>query len=414
MLRAPGGRLECCETNRKESGAGRSRKSTEPAPLLMESVAKRRCANGQDCYHVRRLGLDDPVSLRSSHKGDICEKCKEADEANPVLSVPSEERQHRSHGTRLVSTRAASDWRALKQDLALELFTRRGPFWEAVEELRHRRGIQAVTGLPKGGRIFPFVPLPPDAGAAALSPDYVVSETYLTGDEYERWVDDLISIILKSVPERFRPRYASHSLSDWFGFIAACVLYDPPADRLREFADMGGPWGAGLQRYAGDEKPKSSSYSMEVAPIRRLLDPAETRQIEAEHWTMLLEKLDEKHLQPLGLSLGDLLADIHEQFPEIRQTKRQKMDELKRGHFIEVDEYTTEEDVRKAFRALAGAHTTRPAAARPKREKLLCVEAAVLHDWHGWTYEQLAERYEWKDSTLASKYVKDGRAILGE
>lgn len=400
-------------TNRKESGADRSGKSLKSAPLLMESVAKRRCANGQDCYHVRKLGLEDPVSLRSSHKGEICEKCREANVANPVLPAPSEERQHRSHDTRLLSTRAASDWRALKRELVLELFMQCGPFWEVVEELRHRRGIQAVAGLPRDGLIFPFIPLPPNAGVAALDPDYLVdSNEYLEGDKYSCWVDDLISIVVKSVPERFHPRYASHDLSDWYGFIAACVLYDPPADRLRKFADMGGPWAAGLKIWAGDEKPKSNNYSMEVAPIRRLLDPAETRQIEAEYWTTLLEKLDEEHLCQVGLNLASLLEGIHKQFPEIKQTKRQKMDELKRGHFIEVDEYTTEEDVRKAFRVLAGAHRTRPQAARPKRDKLLCVEATVLHDQQGWTYEQLAERYEWKDPTLASKYVKDGRAIL--
>ena len=377
----------------------------------MASVAKRRCAKGQNCYHVRELGLKEPVSLRSSYKGDICEKCREAKPDAPTLR---KERQQKANDTRLLSTRAASEWRSLVRDLVLQLFMRRGAFWEAVEDLRRRRNIQVVTGLPRGGRIFPFIPLPPDAGAAALSPDYVSSGAFLAGDEYERWTDDLISIILEAVPERFRPRYASHCLSHWYGFIAACVLYDPPADQLREFADMGRPWAPGLTMWAGDEEPNTTTYVMEVAPIRRILDPAETKRIETEYWTMLLDKLDELHVRQLGLSLDSLLANVHEQFPEIRRTRRQKMYELKRGHFIEVDEYTTEEDVRKAFRMLAEAHRKRPAAARPRRDKLSCVEATVLHDRHGWTYEQLAERYGWKDSTLASKYVKDGRAILAE
>ena len=381
----------------------------------MESVTKRRCANGQSCYHVRELGLKEPVALRPSYKGAVCEKCRGAAEVN--LGVPnSEEHQYRTNGTRLLSTRAASDLRLLKQDLVLGLFMRRGAFWEAIKELRSRRGIKAVSGLPRGGRIFPFIPLPPDAGAAAQSPDYSMNTSeYLKGDKYERWTDDLISIIYKVIPERFYPRYAStSSLSKWYGFIAACVLYNPPAGQLPEFADMGGPWASGLVRWRGDEEPSSSTYVMEVSPVRRIFDPVETKRIEAKYWTTVLQKLHEMHLRPRGLDIDSLLEDVDDQFPEIKRTKQQEMDRLKRGHFIEVDEYTTEEDVRNAFRVLSEAHRARPKTGRPSRNRLICVEAAILHDEHEFTYEQLAERYGWKDPTLASKYVKDGRTILNE
>jgi hypothetical protein len=39
----------------------------------MKSVAKPRCAKGQGCYHVRKLGSEKPSPV--SHQGDLCEKC---------------------------------------------------------------------------------------------------------------------------------------------------------------------------------------------------------------------------------------------------------------------------------------------------------------------------------------------------
>ncbi len=43
----------------------------------MGSVAKRRCARGRNCYHVRNLGLSEPVELRTSREGDMCDKCRQ-------------------------------------------------------------------------------------------------------------------------------------------------------------------------------------------------------------------------------------------------------------------------------------------------------------------------------------------------
>jgi hypothetical protein len=57
----------------------------------MESVAKRKCANGERCYHVRRLGLTEPVTLRLGQVGEVCDKCLE--EAATGLEAPPEHAQ---------------------------------------------------------------------------------------------------------------------------------------------------------------------------------------------------------------------------------------------------------------------------------------------------------------------------------
>jgi hypothetical protein len=54
----------------------------------MESVAKRKCANGERCYHVRGLGLSEPVPLRLGQVGKVCDKCSE--EAATGLEAPPE------------------------------------------------------------------------------------------------------------------------------------------------------------------------------------------------------------------------------------------------------------------------------------------------------------------------------------
>jgi len=54
----------------------------------MGSVAKRKCANGERCYHVRKLGLTEPVTLRLGQVGEVCDKCSE--EAATGLEVPPE------------------------------------------------------------------------------------------------------------------------------------------------------------------------------------------------------------------------------------------------------------------------------------------------------------------------------------
>lgn len=42
----------------------------------MRSLPKRHCARGQDCYQVRKLGLEEPAPLRASRHSDLCDKCE--------------------------------------------------------------------------------------------------------------------------------------------------------------------------------------------------------------------------------------------------------------------------------------------------------------------------------------------------
>jgi hypothetical protein len=289
----------------------------------------------------------------------------------------------------------------------LQLYVQRGPFWEAVQQLRLRRGIEPSTHIPSIHMLLWLSP-------PSFDKQHDNIRTEDQRKEWEeadmRWRDDLLTIILRVVPERFRARHSLNSPFDWYGFISACVLHDPPKTDLRKFSEIGGPWASSL--WLQSTKDHNNTYVTVGSPIRWFADPDEIRRIEIECWTAGLDKLDDLHLQHLGLNLADMIEDVHRKFPEIRRVRAEKLHYLNKRRYIEVDEHTTEDEVRKAFRMLAEAHRTRPEAARPKRNRLLCVECAVLHDRYTWTYEQLAERYGWHDHTLASKYIRDGRSIL--
>ncbi len=190
------------------------------------------------------------------------------------------------------------------------------------------------------------------------------------------------------------------------------MFYEPPETDLLEFSEIGGPGATSL--WIEDANDHKNTYQMATSPIRRLADPVEARRVETEYWTALLGKLEELHLRPRGLNLADMIEDVHQKFPEIRRTRAEVIHRLNRRRYIEVDESTKRDDVLAAFKMLTEAHKTRPRTGRPPRDRLACVEAAILHDRHDFTYRQLAERYGWGDETLASKYIKDGRDILAE
>jgi hypothetical protein len=50
---------------------------------------------------------------------------------------------------------------------------------------------------------------------------------------------------------------------------------------------------------------------------------------------------------------------------------------------------------------------------RRSRDRLQAITIALLMDQRGWTQKQVADHFGWNDETTVSKWVKDGRDILG-
>jgi len=155
-----------------------------------------------------------------------------------------------------------------RQDLVVDLFTQHGHFWEQIRWLRHLKAVTAVRHLPprlsSDSVHFPGG-LKPDPGGWTADQKLQLQE----------WMVLLHVLHEAVVPDdlKVETRYAN-SLNFWMGFLSACVVFDPPAEYLLEFAEHGvadygdfidpfNPWAD------GDEE---GPYML-ASPIRFLPDP---------------------------------------------------------------------------------------------------------------------------------------------
>jgi len=246
------------------------------------------------------------------------------------------------------------------------------------------------------------------------SPDYSEESSRAWDKFLEEWYDNLGSVVEQLVPEKLRRRPTSPG---WQEFVAACTLYQPPDAELRKFADWGMP-GESIIMHPSPSTDIFERRGMVLPPIRQLPDPHEERMLVARYWQEILETVWQVYVEPQGITFGQMIltalnSEHYHKAVQERNSKKPQTGE--RRYYIEVDEFTSESDVRHAASMLFAAQEDRPRAGRRNRDRLTCVECAILHDRHGWDYERLAQRYGWKESSnVVSKYIADGRQILEE
>jgi hypothetical protein len=138
-----------------------------------------------------------------------------------------------------------SRYRHAKYRLVIDLYCQRGQFWDSVARARTDWCVTTERRLP------PRVPaVGYYAPGCADSPPGVPS-----GAAAIDWVATLHAIHDAAVPAEARPSDYSHA--NWELFISAGVLFDPPHDKLIEFADFFS-WNAtseGSARYAMHDPP---------------------------------------------------------------------------------------------------------------------------------------------------------------
>lgn len=355
------------------------------------------------------------------NKEDICEACREQEldgqvggrsqqerssprrADKPALHAPPEE------GVRLLPSAADEEVRRLKYGMVTSLCVRRGPFWELVEMVRERWGIQAPVRVPPPDheiRFDPEFPLrAPNRYLPAGMPD-----PYDRPDAHDevlsRWHAELGRIYYLTVPEESPAR---GTLWDWEPFLAVCVLNDPPGDRLLEFVSVAGPE---PYAYYGDRDPEDFGPT---DPPRMLVPPIKTLQElrESPDWARdrVLYWLGEI-LDASGLDLGELLPLIDESDPGARERYEEEKERASRRHFIEVTDATNWEHLENAFSAYRAAQEGRTASGSPRRDSLLALQCAILHERHGKTYKELTDTYGFGSVDTAKRHVKLGSKIL--
>ncbi len=289
----------------------------------------------------------------------------------------------------------------LRGELVLQLYIRRGPLWEAVSEVRGRWNITAKVQLPAPmlGRLMP-------EGAPGAADDYRKHADYAA-----RWRDAMSAIRDKVDPEvgLTTSEYSDYQLeASWSDFLSACVLYDPPEDRLVEFAAYGGleptylSGGRILRTDTVDRLPK-----MAHPPVKSLWALTELRDW---YWLRIFEYVGERYLEPQGVDVEDLLEDPVAHVPGLYEEYIEKYERYSKRYYIEVDDHTSEEDVRSAFSMITRS-VQRLKGTKPPRNRLIAVQCAVLHDRHNHPEPKDKRRRKWSYAKLGEKFGLSARAV---
>ena len=154
----------------------------------------------------------------------------------------------------------------------------------------------------------------------------------------------------------------------WSRFFVACVFYDPPGTQLLEFA-------------AYDNPPS------DPAPIRTLREVVE-QIVYAERrlWIKTIAEIERHHVDPASIEGSSLIAEVWNRNPHLENERRAAWEAVQHCRYIEVDENTTEADVRQAFRMLAATrddkHKEPSRGGRNWRDPLTAVQCALLYCRH--------------------------------
>ena len=185
---------------------------------------------------------------------------------------------------------------AYKRELTLNLFLRRGPFWDAVRDLRDRWHIEPEANVPG----------PDDKPAPPGCPLFALPNTP-GADVWQQWQADVNGVHDTVIPDQFQfgDDVTSHAL--WLPFLGYCLLYDPPDTQLAEFAASGGPY---------PDDITDAFVNLAPPPIRFLRDADEAEKTANWFWMQVIEELGRRHLAPLGLDVDALIEDGFKQLPK--------------------------------------------------------------------------------------------------
>jgi hypothetical protein len=331
---------------------------------------------------------------------------------------------------------AANRSRRLKRNLVVDLYLRRGLFWELVRDLRHERDILPLVERPPSSSKYYDLLLP----QGAPNPPEPIGTPPKEEEQAERWEAqaaklqefetdwkrDLVCILEQVVPEWYRGGLTQGNVEyrAWRNFIAACILYDPPDKELLEFAAFCDPppYVVNLPHKDSEGWDYAREVHMELPPVKTLRDPLIAAVIEQQFWNRVHSEVQKRHLEPLGLHINDMVIDVLEKYPEILDERRQQESLNEHRYYIEVNEHTSPRDVDRARQMIQG-NLKRNRGGKPPLDQLVALQCAILHDKYNetdptdrrvwrWTFQRLAGEFELRNARSAEEHVKRGRELL--
>ncbi len=295
----------------------------------------------------------------------------------------------------------------LKRDLVLDLFLRRGQFWQAINETRQYCNHVAKTAMPPEDKNLLLVFYVDDAD---WSPH---------GEQFRRKLTEKVPDLERQViPDGLRDDFLMY---EWGDFLAACVMFDPPAERLTEFAEYGGPTRVSPPSTAAHTE---SALGATAPPIQIVTDPFE-RDIERIVFMFKVidaieEEVDRRHPE---IGVKNIIRGILDD-EDFARTLHSRLEEIPKRYYLDVREDTSLEDLKHGYHVIKGIQGgQRKKSGAPARDPLIAVQCAVLYDkFNGpdstdgrrrkWTYKRLSERFGLKSARAAKEYVIAGREVL--
>jgi len=330
--------------------------------------------------------------------------------------------------------------------LTLDLFLRRGDFWQHVRTQRHRVQYAAyrrdLNAWTTAGGWCPddvyFAPSPrrcpgclrcarpdrtDDAPRAVppslfdperriLSPIHAFREIGPEGRAIERSVHDLYYQHERDfghVPSMVRQ-----------AFLAGCVRFDPPRDRLEAYADHALEWcipTRPLSEYWSAPIQEAAARGMPVEWVPRLADFAvavsmQEREQGDAHMAALKDALREELSRGgldadaiIGRAEANVLPHLSRHMAAIQSTYSPGDAMRAATPCIRLTPLTSEDDVRQAYRFVRSRCWPEDTRTKPKRDPLVAVQCAILYDELSWSHARIGERYGW--AVEARDYAKD-------
>lgn len=140
-----------------------------------------------------------------------------------------------------------------------------------------------------------------------------------------------------------------------------------------------------------------------------------------ELWAPTMVRVQEKHMEPLGLDVWQMIQDVWET-TDLLQRHQDKIKANPALPYIP-GVGTTGEDARRAIGLIKGGFGGRSKEGAPTRDPLVALQAAIWYVRHNardpddrrsrrWTYKRLAKELRLKSARVAEAYVEKGKKIL--
>jgi hypothetical protein len=356
--------------------------------------------------------------------------------------------------------------RRLCRQFTLDLYLRRGPFWEAVKDSRfqiqRRQHVSQVSAWQRDGGFcgelecsgcIRCAPSPFTEDAPLAIPPSLMDPEHPWRTPTQILINREAGQAIRGGVERLYYRWENefHHAPSVFRqvFFAGCLMYDPPPDKLLEYADHANEWWQPRRRLSRSltiplQRETPPGLPIEWIPFQPDLEIA-VQSIERESWESYIEVFKEilaAALSDTGVDAGSIIAKAEEEahiqhlqvttktiVEQARQTDpsqlthKQFLDYIiaNTTPYIRVDDITSDDDVRKAFSYLRSLSPDDRRPQKSKRDPLTTVQCAIWYDDDGWSHERIANHFGWKVQypaaqkprcETARKHIAEGRQIL--